>query len=70
MKFDVYGRFRLEVQREGDRWVAYKLENGKRLRWPDLIIPSMLDASEISKYLDDLFHEVSKPGDRVREIAQ
>ena len=44
MKFDVYGRFQLEVAREGDRWVAYKLDFGKRLMWRDLVIPSNLEA--------------------------
>ena len=68
--FDVYGRMRLEVVREGDRWIAYKLEPGKRLKRPDLIIPPTLATpAEIATYLDDLFHEVAGPGDRVREIT-
>ena len=69
MKFDVYGRFRLEVEREGDRWVAYKLEDGKRLVQRGLIIPATFEPSEIATYLDDLFHEMASPGDCVRELT-
>ena len=69
MKLDVYGRFQLEVQREGDRWVAYKLELGRRVMWRDLVIPSNFEASEIATYLDDLWHEGAKPGQTVREIS-
>jgi len=69
VKLDIYGRFRLEIAREGERWVAYKLDSGKRLKQPTLIIPSTLAASEIATYLDDLYHEMAKPGDRVTEIA-
>jgi len=69
MKLDIYGRFRLEVVREGERWVAFELDNGKRLRQPELIIPPTLAASEIATYLDDLFHEMSRPGDHITEIA-
>ena len=34
MKFDVYGRFQIEVRREGDRWVAYRSALGKRTSRP------------------------------------
>ena len=69
MKLDIYGRFRLEIIREGDRWVAFELDGGKRMRQQELIIPSGLAASEIASYLDDLYHEMSRPGDRITEIA-
>ena len=69
MKFDVFGRFQLEVAREDGRWVAYKLALGKRVRWPELAIPSTLASSlEISTYLDDLYHEMAGPGQSVREF--
>jgi len=42
MKFDVYGRFQVEVAREGERWVAYRLEPGKRTKLNELAIPSLL----------------------------
>lgn len=68
MKFDVFGRFQLEVVREEERWVAYRLEPGKRVKWNQLAIPPSIDASEIGGYLDDLYHEMAGPGLVVREL--
>ena len=68
MKVDVYERFQLDVVREGERWVVYRLEPGKRILWNELVIPSTLAANEICEYLDDLYHESAKPGQRVREL--
>ncbi len=39
IKFDVYGRFQIEVHREADVWVAYRIALGKRMRIDDLAIP-------------------------------
>jgi hypothetical protein len=66
MRFDVYGRFRLEVQRENDSWVVYRLDLGKRAKATDLIIPNTLDGAEIATFLDDVFHELSRPGQSVK----
>jgi hypothetical protein len=65
MKFDVYGRFQLEVVREKDQWVAYRLGLGKRAL-ADLAIPSSVAPSEVETYLDDLLHELAGPGQSVR----
>ena len=43
--------------------MAFELDGGKRMRQQELIIPSGLAASEIASYLDDLYHEMSRPGD-------
>src|SRR5690242_15463294 len=59
MKFDVYGRFQLEVVREGGEWVVYELGLGKRVRSSGLIIPSSIAADEVATFLDDLLHELS-----------
>jgi hypothetical protein len=69
MKFDVYGRFRLEVQRENDSWVVYRLGLGKRVKANDLIIPYTLTAEEIATFLDDIFHELSEPGQSVKRLS-
>jgi len=66
MKFNVYGRFRLEVQRENEAWVVYRLDLGKRVKANNLIIPSTLEANEIATFLDDIFHELSGPGQGVK----
>jgi hypothetical protein len=66
MKFDVYGRFCLDVQRENDSWIVYRLELGRRVKLNDLIIPKELAAEEIATFLDDIFHELCSPGQSVR----
>jgi hypothetical protein len=66
MKFDIYGRFQLEVLREGDAWIAYRTGVGTRLRDATLVIPEALSSEEIARYLDDLFHELCGPGQSIR----
>ena len=68
MKFDIYGRFKLDVRRENDAWQVYHLEPGKRARVADLVIPPTLDADEIATYLDDIFHELAGLGQNVQQI--
>ncbi|MDX2220373.1 MAG: hypothetical protein SF172_15255 [Burkholderiales bacterium] len=69
MKFDVYGRFMLEVARENDRWWGYRLSPGKRVPEPGIVLPASLDAAEIGQALDDLFHELARPGQRVEQLT-
>jgi len=69
MKFDVYGRFQLEVVRENDSWVVYRLAPGKRIRSNDFIIPSEVKPHEVAGYLDDIFHELAAPGKQVRQVG-
>ena len=70
MKFDVYGRFQLEVRWEIDHWSAYSLAPGKRVRVSSLVIPTDIQtAEEIARYLDDLYPEAATPGKKVSEIA-
>ncbi len=69
MKLGVYGKFRLEIAREDGRWIAYKLEPGKRVRLSELVIPDWLDEHGVVEHLDDLYHEAARPGQTVRVIA-
>ena len=69
MKLDVYGRFQLEVLRESDSWVAYRIGLGTRTRDVDVVIPSSLAPDEIAGYVDDLFHELCGPGQSVRVVS-
>ena len=48
MKFDVYGRFQLEVAREDNTWVVYRVVPGKRIRAEEVTIPSEMQPSEIA----------------------
>ena len=68
MKFDVYGQFLLEVVRENDRWVIYRIGVGLRALDSSVVIPSSLESHEIADYLDDLFHEACGPGQNIRLI--
>jgi hypothetical protein len=70
MKFDVYGRFEIEVRREAGHWAAYRVALGKRARIGNLAIPEDLrTAEELARYLDDLYHELARPGQTVRLVA-
>jgi hypothetical protein len=69
MRFDIYGRFQVEVRREGDAWVAYRAELGKRSRLNDVVIPYDLDADDVGTYLDDVFHEFAGIGQTVERLA-
>lgn len=66
MKFDIYGRFQLDVKRENNAWVVYRSESGKRARLNDVVLPEDLTADELAIYLDDLFHEFAGSGESVR----
>jgi ribosomal protein S18 acetylase RimI-like enzyme len=68
MRVDVYGRYELEILRENGGWMAYRLELGKRVRLADLAIPADLGVNEIAQFLDDLYHEMSKPGQSIRVL--
>jgi hypothetical protein len=71
MKFDVYGRFQIEVRREDDAWVAYQIALGKRTKITTFAIPQEIQTSaEIATYLDDLYHEAARPGQSVRVLAE
>ena len=69
MKFNIYGRFQLEVRRESDTWEVYRLELDKRAKLNDVVIPSTLEAEEIAIYLDDIFHEFSGPGQSIELLS-
>lgn len=65
MKFNVYGRFQVDVRRENDTWVVYRSELGKRTVLNDVVIPQNLAADDLATYLDDIFHEFARPGGQV-----
>ena len=65
MKFNIYGRFQVDVRRENDFWVAYRSELGKRTQLNELVIPPDLIAQELATYLDDIFHEFAKHGQKI-----
>ncbi len=68
MKFDMYGRFQVDVRRENDAWAVYRVEPGKRVPFEDIVIPPDVPAEELATYLDDIFHEYAGHGDVVEAI--
>lgn len=68
MRFNIYGRFQLEVRRENDAWVAYRTEMGKRVPLHDVVIPSDIKADDIAIHLDDIFHELAGIGQCVERL--
>ena len=69
MKFNIYGKFQLDVIREAGTWVAYRLEPGKRIVLRDFSIPDFLDEGELAIYLDDIYHEMGGPDERVTRMT-
>jgi hypothetical protein len=68
MKFNIYGRFVLEVIRENGNWKAYRVGDGTRRRERDLGIPSELEPGELAGFLDDVYHELAEPGRQIRQL--
>lgn len=68
MRYDIYGRFLVEVRREADRWVAYRLGEGVRRLDPDVQLPPEISADAIAGALEDVFHEFAQPGRSIREL--
>jgi hypothetical protein len=69
MKFNIYGRFQVEVRRESEAWIVYRAELGKRTKLHEVIVPPDLAAEEIATYLDDVFHEYAGIGQTVEQLA-
>ena len=70
VKFNIYGRFQIEVLRESDDWVAYRVAPGTGIR-VNLAIPQEIRTStEIATWLDDLYHELARPGQSVTVLAE
>jgi hypothetical protein len=69
LKFDIFGRFQIDVRRENDAWIAYRSELGKRTRLYDIVIPPDVAPEELAIYLDDVFHEYARAGEQVEPVA-
>lgn len=69
MRFNIYGRFHLEVRREQGHWTACRLTGGTRVPEDELVIPAELGEHELAVYLDDIFHELAGPGQSIELVA-
>jgi hypothetical protein len=68
LKFDVYGRFMVEVIRRDGNWEVYRTDIGKRVRMHEVVIPSEMSADRIPYFLEDLWHESAAPGKTIRTL--
>ena len=68
MRFNVYGRFQVEVLREHGVWQVYRLEQGKRGQMDNVVIPEDIGSEEIIVYLDDIFHELAGFGQSIEVL--
>jgi hypothetical protein len=69
LRFDIYGRYQLEVIREGDSWKIYRLGVGTRAPVHSLVIPPEAQPDELEVWLDDLLHELAEPGRTIRRVG-
>ena len=69
MRFDIYGRFEIEVLMTSNGWAAYRNKNGLRVPYRELAFPQGLQESELERFLDDHFHEYAQPGQVVRVVG-
>ena len=68
MRFDIYGRFEIELVRENNHWIPYRKGEGLNRKEDSLAIPSDINPDEIRQYLDDIYHEFSQPGDEIIQL--
>ena len=67
-RFDVYGRFRIEVVREDSRWVVYRYGAGTRRVDDSLSLPGNVNDENLAVVLEDLLHEYARPGHILRRV--
>lgn len=67
-RFNVYGRYEIDVERQGERWVAYRRGEGKRQEDPSISIPSHITEDDLRRYLEDLLHEEASQGTTIQRI--
>jgi len=60
MKFNIYGRRKLEVRRENDAWEVVR--QPETVGAVDLFIPSVLETEDSATYLDDIYYELAGSG--------
>lgn len=69
VRFDIYGRYQLQVERRDGRWVAYIVGEGKLRVHPSLHIPPEVAEDDLPAYLDDLLHEEGGGGRTIRRLG-
>jgi len=58
IKFDIFGKRIIEVERSNNEWLAfYRGNNGVKRKAEGISIPASIKESELETYLADIFHE-------------
>jgi hypothetical protein len=60
MKFNIYGRRKLEVRRENDAWEVFR--EPENMPAVDPFISSVLETEDSATYLDDIYYELAGAG--------
>ena len=68
MKFDVYGRFFVDVTRESGGWVAYRVDQGRRQRMAEWALADDVRPEDVPHALEDLLHEYAAPNRKIKLI--
>ena len=69
MRFDIFGRYEIDILRDGAAWKAFRIGEGKRVPLNSVVIPAEAKEEELQLYLDDLFHELATPGRTIRRVG-
>ncbi|MGE0109146.1 MAG: hypothetical protein AB7S81_05195 [Bdellovibrionales bacterium] len=67
--YDIYGRRRIEIVCKGKMRTAYRLIGERRQIEPDFVIPDGYNEAQIRTYLDDMLHEMARPGQIIKLIS-
>jgi hypothetical protein len=69
MKFDIYGRMVLQIEKTATGYQVLQIgSDGKRRLREDLCIPGHIGEQEIEAFLDALLHESARPGARIQRL--
>ncbi|WP_133645159.1 DUF7661 family protein [Paraburkholderia flava] len=68
MRFDIFGRYRIDVRRIDGRWKVQRPGNGVVGDVDDIVIPDDIDEQDVEQYLNDLLHEEATPGTEIRRV--
>ena len=67
VRLDVFGKFEIDLSRNGGRWQVARV--GRGMSAPlEVAIPDHLDESEVIGFLEDLWHEPARPGQRIKRV--
>ncbi|NHC43670.1 DUF7661 family protein [Motilibacter aurantiacus] len=66
--FDVYGRLRLEIVRDGGQWRVYRLGDGTRRPDPDVVIAPEVSEDRLLDVLAAEFSGYGEPGRTIRRL--